>query len=448
MRKFSNVLTGLLAAGVCVFVTIVAMDAGNLYTMIYNLVFLAVMLIIMLTAWIVGFRRMGMTVKGMERASSKLMTVYKNKDGLADVTAAGSQIFGVDYLDRKYQEYLAFLRKTNSPCDIGDYIGEYEINNYTHHKLVEMVPDILTSLGILGTFVGLVWGLRGFDPQTYEAMTSSVSSLVDGIKVAFITSIYGITLSLVFSYWLRGSWQRVSESLDNFLDKYYLIAVPPTDTSAISNILSNQKEQTKVMQDMADGFMEQVASSFEGQIGSAMDHMNQTMDHFTQIVTTNQEEIMQNVAMKVAETIKGEFMEELLEMRVLLKESNRSQREYLQFMDNARESFENDFLQGEKKLARAMDNTSEGLSDSLEAMQLQQEHLRDFTEYMSQVVGSMARMSDIANRSLENVINRLEKTAPLKEAADLEVIADKLDHLAILMEKQQRQQSSKKGLFR
>ena len=272
--------------------------------------------------------------------------------------------------------------------------------------------------------------------------------MVDGIKVAFITSIYGITLSLVFSYWLRGSWQRVSESLDNFLDKYYLIAVPPTDTSAISNILSNQKEQTKVMQDMADGFMEQVASSFEGQIGSAMDHMNQTMDHFTQIVTTNQEEIMQNVAMKVAETIKGEFMEELLEMRVLLKESNRSQREYLQFMDNARESFENDFLQGEKKLARAMDNTSEGLSDSLEAMQLQQEHLRDFTEYMSQVVGSMARMSDIANRSLENVINRLEKTAPLKEAADLEVIADKLDHLAILMEKQQRQQSSKKGLFR
>ena len=69
MRKFSNVLTGLLAAGVCVFVTIVAIDAGNLYTMIYNLVFLAVMLIIMLTAWIVGFRRMGMTVKGMERAT-------------------------------------------------------------------------------------------------------------------------------------------------------------------------------------------------------------------------------------------------------------------------------------------------------------------------------------------------------------------------------------------
>ena len=55
-----------------------------------------------------------------------------------------------------HQEYLSYLRKTNSLTDIGDYIGEYEINNYTHRRLVEMIPDILTSLGILGTFVGLV----------------------------------------------------------------------------------------------------------------------------------------------------------------------------------------------------------------------------------------------------------------------------------------------------
>ena len=65
--------------------------------------------------------------------------------------------------------------------------------NHIHKRLLEMVPDIFTSLGILGTFVGLVWGLKNFEPSNYEAMTTSVASLVDGIKVAFLTSIYGIS---------------------------------------------------------------------------------------------------------------------------------------------------------------------------------------------------------------------------------------------------------------
>ena len=55
-----------------------------------------------------------------------------------------------------------------------------------HKKLLEMVPDIFTSIGILGTFLGLVWGLRDFQPTDYSAMTSSVAALVEGIKVAFI----------------------------------------------------------------------------------------------------------------------------------------------------------------------------------------------------------------------------------------------------------------------
>ena len=60
--------------------------------------------------------------------------------------------------------------------------------------------DSFTSIGILGTFVGLVWGLKDFQPSDYEAMTSSVSSLVDGIKVAFLTSIYGIAFSIVLYF--------------------------------------------------------------------------------------------------------------------------------------------------------------------------------------------------------------------------------------------------------
>ena len=84
--------------------------------------------------------------------------------------------------------------------DIEEYINEDEIDLHVHKKLLEMAPDIFTSLGILGTFVGLVWGLKNFEPSSYETMTTSVSTLLDGIKVAFLTSIYGIAFALILQF--------------------------------------------------------------------------------------------------------------------------------------------------------------------------------------------------------------------------------------------------------
>ena len=210
MRRFSNIIVGLIAAGVCALITWLTIDASPA-NIIYNICFLVVMILIMLSGLLISFSRLEQTRKGLDRATARMKSIAMNGGNMASITSQGATLFDVPYLDGKYQEYLTFLHKTNSPTDIGDYIGEYEINNYTHRRLVEMIPDILTSLGILGTFVGLVLGLRGFNPNSYEAMSTSVEGLIDGIKVAFVTSIYGLSLSLAFSYWLRGaSWTRTT----------------------------------------------------------------------------------------------------------------------------------------------------------------------------------------------------------------------------------------------
>lgn len=453
MRRVSNVLTAILAAGICVFITTLSLDA-DIYTLVYNLSVLGIMLVIILFAWIFGFRRMHQTARGLELAARKLMSIYKNKGSMAEVTAPGARIFEVEYLDRKYQEYLGYLRKTNSPCDIGDYIGEYEINNYTHRRTIEMIPDILTSLGILGTFLGLVWGLRGFNPVSYEAMATSVSSLIDGIKVAFITSIYGITLSMMFSYWLRGALSGVSENLDNFLDKYYLCAVPPTDATAMNHVLSNQKEQTRVMQSLTKEMTEQLAVSFEHHVEPAVDQLNQTMENFTQVVTLNQEQLLQNIAGQVMESMKSEFLSEFMEMRTLLKDTNKVQRDYVRFMADTQAQFQKDFLASEREMTRAMKSSGASQEECLAAMRVQQEHLTEFVDYMSQVMEKMVRMNEISTRTLEDVTDRMEKSVPKQEkegleSGELESFNDRLDRLIALMEKQQRQQNkSKKGFFR
>lgn len=54
-------------------------------------------------------------------------------------------------------------------------------------------PTLLTTLGVLGTFVGIALGLFDFDVRNID---ESVPQLLDGLKVAFLTSIFGLTASI------------------------------------------------------------------------------------------------------------------------------------------------------------------------------------------------------------------------------------------------------------
>lgn len=70
-------------------------------------------------------------------------------------------------------------------------------------EFVEQGPGFLTSLGILGTFVGIIIGLYEFSLADIDR---SIADLMAGLKTAFITSVIGLALSLllrIFSRMLR-----------------------------------------------------------------------------------------------------------------------------------------------------------------------------------------------------------------------------------------------------
>jgi DNA anti-recombination protein RmuC len=64
-----------------------------------------------------------------------------------------------------------------------------------HSTLVQYTPTLLTSLGILGTFAGIIIGLLSFDPDNIDG---SIALLLNGLKTAFITSLAGMFLSILF----------------------------------------------------------------------------------------------------------------------------------------------------------------------------------------------------------------------------------------------------------
>jgi len=56
-------------------------------------------------------------------------------------------------------------------------------------------PNLLVSVGILGTFVGIFVGLFDFDVNDIDG---SIPPLLKGLTIAFTTSIIGMTFALLF----------------------------------------------------------------------------------------------------------------------------------------------------------------------------------------------------------------------------------------------------------
>ncbi len=67
----------------------------------------------------------------------------------------------------------------------------------TNYYLFESIPGVFVTLGLFGTFVGITAGLFHFDTDPDQIKTS-IQGLLEGLKAAFLTSIVGIGLSLIF----------------------------------------------------------------------------------------------------------------------------------------------------------------------------------------------------------------------------------------------------------
>ncbi len=61
---------------------------------------------------------------------------------------------------------------------------------------LDLIPSMFTTIGILGTFAGISYGLMLFDTKE---ISKTLPELLNGLKTAFIASIGGIILSMFFS---------------------------------------------------------------------------------------------------------------------------------------------------------------------------------------------------------------------------------------------------------
>ena len=65
-----------------------------------------------------------------------------------------------------------------------------------HRGIIEMIPSLISTLGVLGTFAGITIGLYYFDTNNLPV---SIPLLLSGLKTAFFTSLAGMVGSLILS---------------------------------------------------------------------------------------------------------------------------------------------------------------------------------------------------------------------------------------------------------
>lgn len=81
---------------------------------------------------------------------------------------------------------------------------------FVNYYQLESMPGTFVTIGLLGTCIGIVLGLFGFNTDTAH-IKSSVNELLEGLRLAFIVTILGLIFSLIYK-------RRVNHILNKFGD--------------------------------------------------------------------------------------------------------------------------------------------------------------------------------------------------------------------------------------
>ncbi len=178
--------------------------------------------------------------------------------------------FGVGKLNSRYKEYqremkrLSLHAENGYRCSIEDYINRDLIDKAIDRSMMNLVAGTMTGLGILGTFIGLSFGLQSFSTGTAQEISDSIGPLMEGIKVAFHTSIYGMVFSLCFHYVYKRKLEDANRAVDYFLDVHQRYVIPDNQNDGINMLLAYQKQLLDEMRSIAALVAQKVRGTTDG----------------------------------------------------------------------------------------------------------------------------------------------------------------------------------------
>ncbi|MFB2657068.1 hypothetical protein [Shewanella xiamenensis] len=205
-------------------------------------------------------------------------------------------VWVTDHLIYKYSDNEIEIESKDgmwlSKSPVSQLLPSFDTNR---HKLV---PALLTSIGITGTFLGITLGLSQFSMAgDSKALLASAAELLEGMKTAFYTSLAGLSTSALFMSVMKYSSSVLVSAQQSFLQRmatqyfeaspvYYLksmsnesqqelMDVQIRSAQAMESIGLEMKEATASLSGFSDSFngdklAAQISDSFSKSIEKSM----------------------------------------------------------------------------------------------------------------------------------------------------------------------------------
>ncbi|TXH74200.1 MAG: methyl-accepting chemotaxis protein [Thiothrix sp.] len=194
------------------------------------------------------------------------------------------------------------------------------------------LPGILTGLGIIGTFAGLISGLEGFAPsEEASAARESLSTLLHGVNEAFHLSAFAIICAIAVTFSEKAllavaykKVERINQEIDSLYDtgagEEYLARLVAADeanaaqTAQLKDALVN--DLRGLLTELTERqITEQKNANLQlGQlIGNSMNRVSSSLDELATNIHGNNAENRQNLAGTLDQLVAG-FMERMTTM--------------------------------------------------------------------------------------------------------------------------------------
>ncbi len=180
------------------------------------------------------------------------------------------------------------LDRRGLPTNVEDYINDDTVTHGPGNAgLAELIPNLLTSLGILGTFMGLSRGLSSLNFADSAQLISGIPDLLSGMRFAFGTSVAGISCSLIFNMLNRISQGSSYRAIDDFVSSFTQLAMSRPLDNDVQMIIQNQ-DRNFMLQGINDTLADRLAENVGRAISRSMNPVAESMDRFIVAATRNQ----------------------------------------------------------------------------------------------------------------------------------------------------------------
>ena len=215
----------------------------------------------------------------------------------------------------------------HNASNVEDYINEETvIYGPGRISFSDALPGLLTSLGFLGTLIGLAKGLSGFNMSDSAAVQDSIVTLIPGMRYAFMTSIFGVIGSVLFTLIIRavhGSTEHTLAQFYSAMSRYAgVLSVDPMTQIAIY-----QQEQTALIKGMAKDLGTKFPEAVNAAITGAVEPLNETMKGFVNGISREQAKLMDAVIARFIERLNDTLSGELKRFGQVLDETSQLQQE-------------------------------------------------------------------------------------------------------------------------